>query len=381
MRDSRADQSRFGFSLLELVITIGIVLLLLALLLPNVRSAREAARRTQCKNNMKQLGIALHNYHDSHLRFPPTYIIAFDATGPNTFENYSWMQSWQASTYTQVESSLLIRNLNNNGSIANQKTTRQFTTTDLLFYTCPSVPRTSQIATSTTIPGFTNIGGYTSTKPFTIESGHCDYSNASGISGMLRDTSFAYFYRNRELDDGSPKETQPSYDPHGMLSHGIIVVNRDGKAETLTLDAPNMVDEVTDGTSNTFMLIESAGREHLWRIGKQTDADVNYDGSNANECRNDPGCWHAARYSGGWANPFSGDAWINGSTYDGFNDGPCVVNCSTDKAASSGLHSFHPGSANAVLGDGSVKTVNEGVSRYIFAAMITRNGRDSFSSR
>ncbi len=373
MRHEHTYQSRNAFSLLELVVTIGIVLLLIALLLPNVRSAREAARRTQCKNNMKQLGVALHNYHDSHLRFPPTYIVAINASGPNTFNSYSWLQSWQASIIPQIEHSALGRDLNNNGSIANQKTTRQFTTTALPFFTCPSVPHTSQIATSTTIPGFTNIGGYTSTKSFTIESGHCDFSNASGVNGSLSVTAYA--------QDENPETGPPSKDSHGMLSQGIIVVNRDGKAETLTPDEPNMVDEVTDGTSNTFMLIESAGREHLWRIGKHVDPQLVYNGNNTEECLNDPGCWHAAQFSGGWANPYAGEAWINGSTYDGFNDGPCVVNCSTERGASSGLHSFHPGSANVLLGDGSVKTVNEGVSAYVFAAMITRNGRDRFANR
>jgi prepilin-type N-terminal cleavage/methylation domain-containing protein len=65
---------RRGMTLIELLVVIAIVAVLIALLLPAVQQAREAARRTVCKNNLRQLGIALHNYHDAHSTFPPGYI-------------------------------------------------------------------------------------------------------------------------------------------------------------------------------------------------------------------------------------------------------------------------------------------------------------------
>jgi prepilin-type N-terminal cleavage/methylation domain-containing protein/prepilin-type processing-associated H-X9-DG protein len=86
----RVFRKRLGFTLIELLVVIAIIAILIALLLPAVQQAREAARRTQCRNNMKQIGIALHGYHERFTSFPPDAIWV-QQTSQLPSLNYTWL--------------------------------------------------------------------------------------------------------------------------------------------------------------------------------------------------------------------------------------------------------------------------------------------------
>ena len=103
----RRLRKRLGFTLIELLVVIAIIAILIALLLPAVQQAREAARRTQCKNNMKQLALALHNYHDVFLTFPPLFVAGqTGGPGDGSFDN-RWLLSPSTALLPYFEQSAL----------------------------------------------------------------------------------------------------------------------------------------------------------------------------------------------------------------------------------------------------------------------------------
>ena len=105
---------RRGFTLIELLVVIAIIAILIALLLPAVQQAREAARRSQCKNNLKQLGLAMHNYHDVFGAFPPCYV-----QEANVADNQGYW-TWSAYILPYIDQAPLYNALNISGQRASE---------------------------------------------------------------------------------------------------------------------------------------------------------------------------------------------------------------------------------------------------------------------
>ncbi len=138
----RLRAARTGFTLVELLVVIAIIGILIALLLPAVQAAREAARRAQCSNNLKQIGLALHNYHDTHKTFPT----GFFRDGAGNRESYAWsalslpfMEQQAIYDRLQVTRAFLYRNLTDfAGNPAQLDPLVAAATTPLPTFMCPS---------------------------------------------------------------------------------------------------------------------------------------------------------------------------------------------------------------------------------------------------
>ena len=199
-----------GFTLIELLVVIAIIAILMSLLLPGVQQAREAARRTQCKSRMKNVVLAMHNYHDTHRTFPPAWV-----NNGSCDDFYRPACGWgtmilpqieQANLYTQLKSATLGFGIGWYGIRLAEDLAR----TPLPIYVCPS-----------------DIAGNVNVKRYTNPDTPCGTSSFVGVAGTFYTQCF------------SPR------------TDGIFYSSSSTRFR-----------DITDGTSNTIMMGERATKDH-----------------------------------------------------------------------------------------------------------------------
>lgn len=319
----RTNSSRCnGFTLVELLVVIAIIGVLVGLLLPAVQAAREAARRMQCQNNLKQLGLGMHNFHAAYDAFPT-------AVSGNGALHY-----WGAQLLPFMEQTPL-SNLYDYTFRFNDQKNRQAVSVPLPFVLCPSTPGSPvpdprfKIASSSSPGAWGSFGA--------------DYAGSSGpLSSMWT--------------NNPPFVTYPRPGSIEGVFDGTVAPGQKGRR----------IRDISDGTSNTIMFVESSGRPQVWQKG------VRVPGSGE---LNSASTLYVAVSSWAAGNIFAVRGFRNDPSAPSMIDrwrtpGPCMVNCTNFY----GIYSFHPGVANVGLTDGSVRNLSENVSTDVVVQLLTIAG-------
>ena len=324
------SRARRGFTLIELLVVIAIIAILIALLLPAVQQAREAARRTQCKNNLKQIGLAFHNYHDSMNMFPPGYnvVIAPPVLDHNTKSAFERLLPYldQAPLFNQIDQSVPMFNgpAGYNTTIQAQNTA--LAATILPAFLCPS--STGNPTDDYLYPAGALVPPIFPSANCTFKGGRTDYSGTSGVFSTFGNIAYSG-------NQGGDRE--------GAIPNG----GTGGKTSRMR--------DLIDGSSHTFFVGERTGGVLIYYRAQPAPAAVQALGPTN---------------GGAWADSLAFEHWVAGSLYDGSGTGPCPINCTNLR--SRGFHCFHTGGAHFAMGDGAVRFVSENIHAYTFAGLITR---------
>lgn len=309
-------RTRSGFTLVELLVVIAIIGVLVALLLPAVQAAREAARRMQCSNHMRQLGIACHNFVDVRGCVPPSRTASggFPALGipPNAYNGWaSWLLPYieQGNLSSIYDHTLHFGHANNRKAIETQ----------IKIFYCPSTPKKNRVATQFTHNSFT-----------VTNAAATDYSVMRHVEPSLWQ-SFP-----NDVDQYTDFATAGL----GATNTGPYSYNSGSNTRVMRWAS------VTDGLSNTMFYVEDAGRP---------DEYV----ANGRLVRTNTGsAWSDE------ANEFG----LHGCTPpDDTRPGRQPFNCTNDGE----VYCFHPAGTNAGMCDGSVRYISQSIPIRIFARLIT----------